>query len=80
MDLLQWNLNEFLTRLTHLQALIQYFNPAILCLQETDLHPAHTLNICDFTPYCYDHLDSDSSNGGTAILVQYCIYLFAVNS
>jgi hypothetical protein len=79
MDLLQWNLNGFSTRLIDVQALIQYRNPAILCFQETHLRPAHTLNIHGFTPYRYDHQDGERANGGTAILVQDHIYSSAVN-
>jgi exonuclease III len=67
------------TRLSDVQALIQYRNPATLCFQETHLHPAHTLYIRGFTPYQYDHQDGERANGGTAVLVQDHIYSSAVN-
>jgi hypothetical protein len=75
MDPLQWKL----TRLTDLQTVIQYRNSAVLCLQEINLRPAHTLNVRGFTPCRYDRPDGDRANCGTAILGQDCIFSSAVN-
>jgi exonuclease III len=73
MDLLQWNVNGFRTRLPDLQPLIQFRNPAILCLQETHLRPSHALKLSGFTAHRYDHPHGEGASGGTAIIVKDCI-------
>jgi hypothetical protein len=73
MDLLQWNVSGFRTRLRDLQALIQYCNPAIICLQETHLRPSHALKLRCYTPQRYDHPHGERASRGTAIIVKDCI-------
>jgi exonuclease III len=74
MDLLQWNINGIRARLPDLRALMQYHNLAIICLQETHLCPAYSLNFCGFTACHYDHLDGDRDSSRTAVLVNDYIY------
>jgi exonuclease III len=70
MDLLRWNVNDIHTRLPDLEAVMQYHNPDIICLQETHLHSTHSLNFHDLMAYNYNHIGSDSASGGTPITFQ----------
>jgi hypothetical protein len=49
---------------------MQYHNSKIVCLQETHLHPAYSLNFHVFITYHYYHLDSDRVSGRTAVLIK----------
>jgi exonuclease III len=79
MDLLQWNVSGFRTQLPDLQALIQYCNLSITCLQETHLCRSHALTLRGYAAYCYDHPHGEMASGGAAIIVNHCIYCIPVN-
>lgn len=68
LNVVQWNLRSFRSQRPYLQSLVDTTHPTIICLQETNLFPSHTLSLSRFQPAVrYDR--ADRSGGGVAILV-----------
>jgi hypothetical protein len=67
MDLLQWNVSRFHTRFFDVWTLMQCWDPAIICLQETHLPYIKPL-------WLFSYLDSDRAIGGTPLLVKDCVH------
>jgi hypothetical protein len=65
-------------RFPDLQALMQYHDKAIVCLQETHLCPVHSLNFYGFTAYFYDHLIGNRADSEPAIFFKDCMYYTAI--
>lgn len=55
MDQLQWNASGFCTWFSVFQALIQYCDPPISCLQEPYIYPHQALNLHGFVLHHCDH-------------------------
>jgi hypothetical protein len=70
MYLLEWNVNGIRSRLPDLRALFQHRDPAIICLQETSVHPFNALNLRGFTAHRCDHQNVETASGVTAVDVK----------
>src|SRR5215831_13384717 len=77
--ILQWNCRGIRPNIDEIHILIQNFNPAVICLQETLLTADHSFSIRNFSIYNYVNTSTSRASGGTTILVSSRIFHQKIN-
>jgi ribonuclease HI len=70
MDILQWNVNGFFTRLENIKLLINQLTPTCICLQETNFSSDYCASLRGFEHFFKNRLQGNRASGGVAIFVK----------
>ena len=69
--IMQWNCRGLYHHFEQLKLLLQQYNPAVLCLQETKLKAEQEiLGLCNFSKYKKNYTQGIIASGGVALLVR----------
>ena len=71
---MQWNLNGFFPRSDNVQLLIKDFNPALICLQETNFKDAFCAKIGGYDSVFKRRTNTNFASGGVAIYIKKSIH------
>lgn len=69
-NILQWNINGFRPQKENLLILINKYNPAIICLQETNNPERVTPQLKNYSAYFKNRTNAGISSGGVAVYVK----------
>ena len=74
LNIIQWNLNGFFPRRDNVQLLIKEFNPALICLQETNFKDAFCAKIGGYDSVFKNRTHTNFASGGVAIYIKKSIH------